>query len=359
MHASGLGGDFVTAQERLENTIMYWSAMLGFYGNITGTMQSQIEALMNGSAGPAPAWSLLLSSELYDNNTGMFGMTSNYSTAESTADAAVLTMLLSTVPVNGSLAVPMDDSVYEDINNVIDGGLSNVNLATKTLTVSVAKPGTFLSMLGTDVLEYNLNCSGVWQLDFSGDWNSITHEVLLSPLPASRLYLGATAPTNVTINASDDDHCSISPIGLVEVGNGGSQTFTYSADSGCEISQVLVDGFPAPITGTYTFNNVQSPHTISVSSTLLPPTFTPPELSATPTTSPTVSPTSSPPQVSSSSPSATPVSSRNPSPTSSSPSTVSLPLILGASISVAALLAVSLSLPIYLKKRRTTPVCLH
>ncbi len=74
VHAAGLGsyGDFVNAQERLENTVMYWGSMLGFYGNMSSTMQSQVQGLMDGSTGPAPAWSLLLQSELYDNSSGMF-----------------------------------------------------------------------------------------------------------------------------------------------------------------------------------------------------------------------------------------------------------------------------------------------
>ncbi len=75
---------------------------------------------------------------------------------EGTADAAALMMLLSTVPVTGALAVPSADSVYEDINNVIDGGVSSIDLATRTVTVSVSQPGTFLSMFGTDIFEYNL-----------------------------------------------------------------------------------------------------------------------------------------------------------------------------------------------------------
>ena len=46
-----------------------------------------------------------------------------------------------------------------------------------------------------------------------------------------------------------------------------SQTFTYSANSGYTINSVLVDGSSVPITGSYTFNNVQANHTISVTST--------------------------------------------------------------------------------------------
>jgi len=157
---------------------------------MTSSMQNQVQALLDGSAGPAPAWNLTLQSQLYDNSTNMFGFYSYDSgSVEPTADAAVLLMLLSTVPLTGSLAVPLADSTYQDINNVIDGGISNINLTSRTVTVSVANAGTFLSTFGTNIFEYNLNSSGVWQLAFTNDWNNITSKTLISALPSSRLYL--------------------------------------------------------------------------------------------------------------------------------------------------------------------------
>ncbi len=90
------------SQERLENTIMLWSSLLGFYGDMNLTMQSQVQGLLDGSEGPSPAWSLLTQSQLYDNSTDMFRMQSSgpnsSGSAEATADAAVLMMLLSTIP---------------------------------------------------------------------------------------------------------------------------------------------------------------------------------------------------------------------------------------------------------------------
>ncbi|MGA2386150.1 MAG: hypothetical protein ABSG33_06425 [Candidatus Bathyarchaeia archaeon] len=367
VHATGENGGGSTLQERLKNTIISWAALLGFYGNMTSLMQSQVQGLLDGSVGPAPAWNLLPQSELYDNSTGMFRMLQGDSdSVEATADAAVLIMLLSTVPVNGSLAVPMADSVYEDINNIIDGGISNINLANQTATLSVAEPGAFLSMFGTDIFEYDLNSSGVWQLTFSSDWNGIQNETLLSPLPASRIYLGTTA--NATVYASSDGYSTITPSGLINVDYGGNQTFIYSADNGYVISEVLVDGSPVPITGSYTFTDVQSPCSISVSSSLAPaPTPTPaPSPTPTPTPTPTPIPTPSPPSATPTpsplptpsptpmpSPSTTPSPSATPSPT---PHFQLLPrfptLTLGVLISVAALIAVSLLLPPYIKKQR-------
>ena len=303
------------SQERLENTIISWAAMLGFYGNMTSIMQSQVQELLDGSAGPA--WSLILQSQVYDNSANMFRIHSDASdSVEATADGAVLLMLLSTVPINGSLAVPLADSTYEDINNIIDGGISNINLTSRTVTVSVANVGTFLSMFGTNIFEYCLNSSGVWQLAFASDWNSITSETLVSVLPSSRLYLGIVNNAT-TISASSDSYSTIDPSGLVNVNFGDNQTFNYSTNNGYVITQVLVDGSPVPITGSYTFTDVQASHTISVSSSPTPtptPSSTPtPSLS--PTSSPTPTQTVTPKPTQTATPTTTPTPSPTPSPT--------------------------------------------
>jgi hypothetical protein len=372
MHASGVNGSGGNSQERLENTIMSWAAILGLYGNMTSDMQNQVQQLLDGSAGSA--WSLMLTSQVYDNSTGMFKIHSDATdSVEATADAAVLLTWLSTVPINGSLAVPIQDSVYEDINNLIDGGISNINLTTRTLTVSVAEPGTFQSMFGTNIFQYNLPNSGVWQLTFDSDWNSLTSESLVSPLPTSRIYLGTTNSVNwTTISASNDEYSTINPSGIVSVSQGDNQTFNYSAQYGFVINQVLVNGSPVPITGNYTFTDVHTAQTISVTSILAPPTVidyptptpTPsPTLISTPTASPKPSPTETPtptPTSPTSTPTSTPTQKTDsPSPSSSAPgsslmATVS-PIIFGVLISLAVLLFVSIVLaPWYNKKRKIT-----
>jgi hypothetical protein len=268
VHSSGVNGSGGNSQQRLENTIMSWAAMLGFYGNMTSSMQSQVLELLDGSAGPA--WNLTLQSELYDNSTNMFRLHSDVSdSVEATADGAVLLMLLSTVAVSGSLAVPLAGSKYQDINNIIDGGISNINLASRTVTVSIATPGTFLSMFGANIFEYNLSSSGVWKLFFASDWNSLISKTFVSALPSSRIYLGTVNYTR-TISASSNSYSTIDPSGLVNVNYDDNQTFTYSANSGYVITHVLVDGAPVPITGSYTFTDVQTPRTISVSSSPIP-----------------------------------------------------------------------------------------
>ena len=67
------------------------------------------------------------------------------------------------------------------------------------------------------------------------------------------------------ITASAGSGGSITPSGEVKVKEGSDQTFTVKANSGYRVSQVLVDGKAVTLTnGTYTFEDVSSEHSISV-----------------------------------------------------------------------------------------------
>ena len=68
-----------------------------------------------------------------------------------------------------------------------------------------------------------------------------------------------------TITATAGTGGTISPSGNVSVTSGGSQTFTITANSGYQVSQVTVDGVSQGAITSYTFNNVTSNYTISAS----------------------------------------------------------------------------------------------
>jgi|GEM_PF-4321151 len=77
-----------------------------------------------------------------------------------------------------------------------------------------------------------------------------------------------TVPQTFTINASADTDGTISPSGAISVGINTTQTFTFAANSGYEIDQVLINGINntvAVTAGTYTFSNIATNHTIAVS----------------------------------------------------------------------------------------------
>jgi hypothetical protein len=82
-------------------------------------------------------------------------------------------------------------------------------------------------------------------------------------------------PTYFTISASSDAYSSISPSGQVSVSQAASQGFSMSASTGYHITHVYVDSVDQGAISSYTFNNVQSNHAISVTSAINTYTITP------------------------------------------------------------------------------------
>ena len=76
------------------------------------------------------------------------------------------------------------------------------------------------------------------------------------------------AINQVTITASSDDNGQVSPSGSVVVNYGGSQSFTFTPNTGYQIADVLVNGtsvFSSLVNGQYTISDVTGDTTISAS----------------------------------------------------------------------------------------------
>jgi hypothetical protein len=67
------------------------------------------------------------------------------------------------------------------------------------------------------------------------------------------------------VAASAGAHGSISPQGVVSVVNGLSQSFTITPGANYHVNDVVVDGTSVGAVTGYTFDNITSDHTISVS----------------------------------------------------------------------------------------------
>ncbi|MCW4023534.1 MAG: hypothetical protein NWF01_00670 [Candidatus Bathyarchaeota archaeon] len=299
VHA-GLG---VNTQTRLQNTITSWAAMLGLTPLMTDSMKATMQEMLNGNNSTnLPAWALLKRSSLY--HSGMFSQTSNVNASpEATANAACLMMYLSMVPVNGSVAVPIQDLRYEDVNNIIDGEISNINLTSNQLTVSVLNPGVFNFLYGSSPVTYDLPTSGTWLLTFASDCNSIENATLLSSLPSSRIYLSAdiTAKSTYTITALADDHCQIAPSGTLTVHEGDAASFVFTPNRGCVITEIIINGDQivngsGQEKGSYMFSNVHANQNITVYSSTFPVSSSNSTATTTPTATitPTASPTNKP-----------------------------------------------------------------
>jgi hypothetical protein len=188
--------------------------------------------------------------------------------------ASCLALMEGIVPLTGTLAVPLEENWYQYYFNIIDGGMFSLNLTGNSIHVAIESPGTVAFLYNTTIT-YNFNSSGIWNVQFDSNWDTITGVTLTSALPSNRIYMGTVAQTQeYTITASSDAHSAISPSGTVTVLAGNSQEFDFSANYGYSIIQVVVDGSNVSLTSPYTFTNVNANHTISVYSTVITYTIT-------------------------------------------------------------------------------------
>lgn len=220
-----------TNQQRLENTIMAWAAILGVYNQLPLANQIETQDMLNGSSYNGqnlPAWALLFDSTLYNATTGKF-MWQNTApdSLSATAAAADLILVQSVSPITGSLAIPIADYRYEYYDNIIDSGMWRIDFTTHSILLPVSTAGSFYFMFGSTPLIDNLNSAGLWNITFSSDWNSIV-STSVSDIPASRIILGTAVPSTVylTIQSSTGGYITYSNGTTISAG-----TYPYPYDA--------------------------------------------------------------------------------------------------------------------------------
>ncbi|MGA3008255.1 MAG: FN3 associated domain-containing protein, partial [Opitutaceae bacterium] len=144
-----------------------------------------------------------------------------------------------------------------------------VNVSAQTYSIYVTPAGGSELTVG---LNYTFRVSATslsnWgaYVDGSGGTGTLT---------VCNFSIGGSGPTPFTIAASAGANGSISPSGNITVDQGATQTFVVTPNSGYVVAAVTVDGSSAGQVTSYTFNNVQANHTISVTfQQSVPTTFT-------------------------------------------------------------------------------------
>lgn len=79
-----------------------------------------------------------------------------------------------------------------------------------------------------------------------------------------------TSASTFAITASSGANGSVTPSGVTNVVQGGSQIYAITPDSGYDVATLVVDSISIATSTTYTFTNVQATHTISATFALLP-----------------------------------------------------------------------------------------
>ncbi len=116
-----------------------------------------------------------------------------------------------------------------------------------------------------DIVEIQVSQTGVafGQAFTAGGANYYDHPNDGSFIHSIAITASGNLPTMYTITPSAGAGGTISPSSAVQVAEGGSQTFTITANSGYLISNVTVDGTSVGAVSTYTFTNVTANHTIA------------------------------------------------------------------------------------------------
>jgi hypothetical protein len=336
------------SQLRLESTVMAWAAILGSYGELSTTYQSDVQSMLTGTT---PAWWELLQSPLCGSSFPYFSELSGSGPSnDATATGADLLFMLGIVPQTAVLAVPIEENSYDYIYHMLDPDLFNINLTANVVTVSLGTAGT-LNFQFNQTVTGSFSTSGIYTVQFSSDWNTILNITFVSTLPSNRQYMYTIPLSDYSsyITSSAGANGAISPTGRVSVNYGGSQSFTITASAGYQIADIVVDGVSQGAVSYYTFTNVQPAHTISATFAPIPPpnptipTPTPTIPTPNPTPTPTAAPTPTP------TPSPSPTASPTPSPTPSA--TCAIDAIYGVAVAVVIVAIVAVGLVLRKSKK--------
>jgi hypothetical protein len=167
MHAKG-----VNSELRLWETMGAVTALQELYQNFTATMQTSLQSMLMGSS-TTSAWQGLMSSSL--NVSGRFKGTSSDSSPsnDATVVAAAILFLDGIVPLTGSLAIPFREENYNDDRTMYQTAAFRFDYANRSITIPV-NAGTLAFIYGNTPVNYTFPANGVYTIQFSNDWNTIT-----------------------------------------------------------------------------------------------------------------------------------------------------------------------------------------
>lgn len=184
---------FSNDERRLGNTLMAWFSMLGMYSLFNSTLRTLMTDMITGYIGYDPAWKLLVNSthNLYDSMWNMFKITTLHAIGKiPTGYGASLMFMLGMIPSTATLAVPIsEETFYETAFTMIDHDLFSFDFDTKSIIVSVVNSGEIDFQYGTSTVVVTFPSSGVYNVTFASDWNSLSSLVRVNNLPTNRLYM--------------------------------------------------------------------------------------------------------------------------------------------------------------------------
>jgi hypothetical protein len=175
------------SERRLENTVTAWAAMHSYYTVMNDSMKSNFIKLLTGTPN---AWQgIVNNSNLYSD--GRFRWRDHlgypYSDAATCAGAMIL-FLNGIVPDSGSLAIPVIDEYYQDWYSMFPASNFRFDYESQTIRIPVWA-GKLNFIFGTEIASYTFPEDGIYEVQFSPDWNNVTNANKISPLSEQFTYL--------------------------------------------------------------------------------------------------------------------------------------------------------------------------
>lgn len=249
-------------ERRLENALAAWAAMQAYYPVMTSTMQATLRSMCG------VGWQgLLTESGDYDATTKMFRWWATSSVSNAATGGGLMYLFLNgIVPQTGSLAIPLNDEWYEDTASWSPATMFNFNYNAHTIKIPV-NPGTINFIFGSGTATYTFPNKGVYVVQFSSDWNTVT----------SANYMGALDSAFKYVPTSNSPPPQYGSIFTQATTNSVSVPFEAWVDSGAHV-QVPVSGytFGNVLFGSHTVygleNGTQKTMSVTVNSEIVPVT---------------------------------------------------------------------------------------
>ncbi len=192
--------------------------------------------------------------------------------AQTYSISASLGYQISDVLVDGVSVGAVDAYTFSNVvaNHTITAVFAPLNYtitATTGANGGISPSGTISVNYGSGQ-SYTITAADNYQIaDVVVDGKSVgaVSNYVFSNVTANHTISAAFSKITHTVSASPGVNGAISPSGSVRVEHGSDQAFTFTADPGYKVGDVLVDGVSAGAVSNYTFSSVVADHYISVS----------------------------------------------------------------------------------------------
>ncbi len=242
VHAKGINNEL-----RLSETMGAIIALQTQYPYFTSTMKTNWQSMLMSSS---TAWQGLMASAL--NSNGYFrGVSRAAPSNDATVCAAATLFLEGIVPVTGNLNIPNHEETYNDLRTPFSSQDFKFDYPNRLITIPV-NAGQITFIYGSIPVSYNFPSNGVYTIQFSNDWNSITavnNVPIVASVPSAPQSLVVTAGNRQVILAWS-----------APASNGGAQITAYTIYKGTQGQEVEVATVPATSTN-YTDKSVTNNQT--------------------------------------------------------------------------------------------------